>query len=186
MSEEKLFKNLMSLMSGIDTCLERNLKGSALTLIYSTIDTAGWLDTDQTFTTRHGFINWTEKYLLTAKPLACTAIDLYAARCGLLHTFTPDSQLSASGQARRLCYAWGTAKVEDVQRLIDVTNGNQIYAAVHVDELHEALKLGLLAFVDDIENDQPRNARVMAKAKKFFSEWDVESVEELIAAIDNS
>jgi len=46
MSEEKLLKNLMSLMSGIDVCLERNLKGPALTLIYSTIDTAGWLDTD--------------------------------------------------------------------------------------------------------------------------------------------
>jgi hypothetical protein len=186
MSEEKLLKNLMSLMSGIDACLERNLKGPALTLIYSTIDTAGWLDTDQTFTTRQGFINWTEKYLLTAKPLACNAIDLYAARCGLLHTFTPDSQLSVDGKARRLCYAWGTAKVQDIQRLIDVTNGNQKYAAVHVNELYEALKLGLLAFVNDIENDQPRNARVMAKAKKFFSEWDVESVEELITAIDNS
>jgi hypothetical protein len=74
---------------------------------------------------------------------------------------------------------------QDVQRLIDATNGNQNYAAVHIDELYEALKLGLLAFVDDIENDQPRNARVMAKAKKFFSEWDVESVEELITAIDN-
>jgi hypothetical protein len=186
MSEEKLLKNLMSLMSGINACLERNLKGPALTLIYSTIDTAGWLDTDQTFTTRQGFINWTEKYLLTATPLAVNAIDLYAARCGLLHTFTPDSQLSANGKARRLCYAWGTARVQDVQRLIDATNGNQIYAAVHVDELFEALKLGLLTFVDDIENDQPRKARVLAKAKKFFSEWDVESVEALITAIDNS
>lgn len=153
MSEEKLLKNLMSLMKGIDACLERKLKGPALTLIYLTIDTAGWLDTDQTFTTRQGFINWTEKYLLTAKAFACNAIDLYAARCGLLHTFTPDSQLSADGKARRLCYAWGRAKVQDIQRLIDVTNNNQIYAAVHVDELYEALKLGLLAFVDDIEND---------------------------------
>jgi hypothetical protein len=67
-----------------------------------------------------------------------------------------------------------------------LTNGNQIYAAVHVDELYEALKLGLLAFIDDIENDPPRRSRVMAKATKFFSEWDVASVEELINAIDNS
>jgi hypothetical protein len=185
MSEEKLRKNLMSLMTGIDACLERKLKGPALTLIYSTIDTAGWLDTEQAFTSRQGFINWTEKYLLPAKPLLCDAIDLYAARCGLLHTFTPDSQLSVHGKARRLCYAWGTAKVQDVQRLIDLTNGTQIYAAVHVDELYEALKLGLLAFIDDIENDPPRSSRVMAKAKKFFSELDVASVEELITAIDN-
>jgi hypothetical protein len=105
---------------------------------------------------------------------------------GLLHTFTPDSQLSVDGKARRLCYAWGTAKVQDIQHLIDVTNGNEKYAAVHVNELYEALKLGLLVFIDDIENNQPRNARVMAKAKKFFSEWDVDSVEELITAIDNS
>ena len=186
MSEEKLLKNLMSLTNGIDACLERKLKGPALILVYSTIDTAGWLDTDQSFTTRQAFINWTEKYLLTSKPLACDAIDLFAARCGLLHTFTPDSQLSVDGKARRLCYAWGTAKVADIQRLIDLTNGNKTYAAVHVDDLYEALKLGLLAFIDDVANDHQRNVRVTAKAKKFFSEWDVESVDELIAAIDNS
>ena len=186
MSEEKLLKNLMSLMTGIDACLEQKLVGPTLILIYSTIDTAGWLDTDQPFTTRRAFINWVEKYLLPAKPLACNAIDLYAARCGLLHTFTPDSQMSVDAKARRLCYAWGTAQVSHLHRLLDETKRHNLYAAVHLDDLYEALKLGLLAFVDEVENDPQRSARVTAKAQKFFSEWGVEPVEELVAAIDGS
>ena len=186
MSEDKLSKHLMSLTAGIDVCLENNLTRSALTLIYSAIDTAGWLDAKEQFANRRTFVCWTEKYLLPAKPLACNAIDLYAARCGLLHTSTPDSKLSIDGKARRLSYAWGTVRVQDLQRLIELTDKGQIYAAVHIDGLYEALRLGLVAFIDDLGNDPTRRERVMAKASKFFSELSVEPVAELITAIDNS
>jgi len=184
LSEKKLYKNLMKLVAGIETCIEKKLTIPALVLIYSAIDTAGWLDSEKAFATRRSFINWTENYLLLAKPLECKAIDLYAARCGLLHTLTPDSQLSGDGKARRISYAWGPAKAQDIPRLFDLPNNNETY--VHVEELYEALRLGLLAFTDDMETDSVRSSRVLTKAKQFFSEWSIESAEELIGAIDNS
>ena len=129
--------NLMLLGSGVEACLRDNLSAPALILLYSGIDTTGWLDSDQRYATRSSFINWVDKYLLRAKPLACTALDLYAARCGLVHIFTPDSQLSAQRHARRICYAWGSAQMEDLQRTIDISNKGAEYVAVHVNDLYE-------------------------------------------------
>lgn len=164
----------MLLGAGVEACVEKKLTAPALILIYSGIDTAGWLDSDQPFATRSSFMDWVNRYLLPSRPLDCTAVELYAARCGLLHTMTPDSQLSAQGRARRICYAWGQARVEDLRRTIDVTNKTSEYVAVHVEELYEAWQSGLLAFTQEIDNDPARRSRVYAKAKQFFSEPPVE------------
>jgi len=112
MDEFPLYRNMMLLASGIDACMEKKLITPALILIYSAIDTTGWLDSNEAFATRTSFMNWVDDYLLKASSLQCTSLDLYAARWGLLHTFTADSQLSFSGKARSICYAWGTAKVD--------------------------------------------------------------------------
>jgi hypothetical protein len=160
----------MLLGAGVESCIENKLSAPALILIYSGIDTAGWLDSDQPFATRTSFIGWVERYLLPSRPLNCTAVDLYAARCGLLHTMTPDSQLSAQGRARRICYAWGQGRVEDIQHTIDISNNSSEYVAVHVEELYEAWRLGLLTFTQEIDTDPARKSRVYAKANQFFSE----------------
>lgn len=185
MGEMKLYRNLMSMGGGVEACLERNLVTSALVLIYTGIDTAGWLDSNERFAKRGSFIGWVDKYLLQAKPLACTAIDLYAARCGMVHIFTPDSELSVQGRARRICYAWGSARVENVQRTIDVANKGAEYVAVSVNELYEAWRLGILAFTEEVENDPVRKARVYAKASQFFTELDTAVITDLLDAIDD-
>src|SRR6185295_5604635 len=102
MNEQRLYENLMSLSKGVDACLDNKLIGPALILIYSAIDTAGWLDSNDQSSTRNSFIDWTNRYLLSTGALSCTALDLYAARCGLLHTFTPNSKLSSDKKARRI------------------------------------------------------------------------------------
>jgi hypothetical protein len=164
----------MLLAAGVEACIEKKLTAPSLILIYSGIDTAGWLDSEEPYATRSSFMDWVDGYLLPSRPLDCTAVDLYAARCGLLHTMTPDSQLSARGRARRVCYAWGDARAEDIRRTIDVTNKASEYVAVHVEELYEGWRLGLLAFTQEIESDAARQSKVYAKAKQFFSEPPVE------------
>jgi hypothetical protein len=186
MREEKLFVNLLSLGAGAEICIKNKHIGPALILIYSAIDTCGWLDSDSAFATRRSFIDWTEKYLLRAKALQCSALDLYAARCGLLHTLTPDSQLSAEGKARRICYAWGKGKAQDLQRMINLSNKQSTYVAVHVAELYEAWRLGLIDFTEKLQGDPVGKSKVLAKANQFFSEWSEESVTELVEAINES
>ena len=184
MDEYPLYKNLMSLASGIDACIEKKAITSALVLIYSSIDTTWWLDSTETFATRNDFMRWVDDYLLKAKPLKCTSLDLYAARCGLVHTFTPDSQLSTLGKARVICYAWGTARVEDMQHTIDIKNKSDELVAVHVDELYQAWQSGLILFAQDLEKDLNRKMRVLTKARKFFSELGTDTMSEILFAID--
>ena len=184
MSELTLYKNMMVLASGIDACIEKKAITPALILIYSAIDTTGWLDSAEAFATRNSFINWVDSYLVKAKPLQCTPLDLYATRCGLLHTFTPDSQLRSSGKARIIYYAWGTAKVEDIQRTIDLSNKSNELVAVQVNELYQAWQSGLIQFAEDLEKDTYRKARVLTKAGKFFAELGLDAMSEILSAID--
>ncbi len=183
MSGLPLYKNIMLLTSGIEACVEKKLNGSALILIYSGIDTVGWLDSAEEFATRTSFMNWVDTYLLKAKPLACTSLELYAARCGLLHTLTPDSQLCSSGKARYIYYAWGTADAQDLQCVIDLTNKSGKYVVVHVSDLYEAWKLGVLDFIEELEKDPDRKAWVYKKADKFFAELGLKTVSDILAII---
>ena len=184
MSELALYKNIMLLGSGIDACIEKKLSSPALILIYSGIDTVGWLDSSEDYATRTSFMKWVDAYLLKAKPLQCTSLELYAARCGLLHTFTPDSQVSSVGKARRIYYAWGTASVQDLQRTIDLTNKTGEYVAVHVNDLYEAWRLGVLQFTEELEKNPDRISRVYKKASKFFSELGLDTVCDVLTKLD--
>jgi hypothetical protein len=111
MPDRKLRDQLGQLGAAIETCLDGRHILSALTLLYSAIGTVCWLDSEQQFETRADFKRWAEKYMLNAKgskAVECTAIELYAARCGILHTSSGESRLAADGEARMLQYAWGT------------------------------------------------------------------------------
>jgi hypothetical protein len=184
MGELVLYKNIMLLGSGIDACIEKKLSSPALILIYSGIDTVGWLDSSENYATKTSFMRWVDAYLLKAKPLQCTSLELYAARCGLLHTFTPDSQLSSVGKARRIYYAWGTASVQDLQRTIDLTNKIGEYVAVHVNDLYEAWRQGVLQFAEELEKDPDRKSRVYKKAGKFFSELGLDTMCDVLTKLD--
>ena len=105
-------------------------------------------------------------------------------RCGLLHTFSAESRLSSEKKARRIFYAWGTAKVHDLQRLIDLSNKSTEYVAVHVNDLYEAWRLGVLNFTKDLKKDHKRQSRVYEKAAKFFTELGTENVPMLITKLN--
>lgn len=186
MSESNLYLNILKLGSGIEVCTEQKLISSALVLLYSGIDSVSWLASNEEYSTRTTFIDWVEKYLLKAKQLPCTSLDLYAARCGLLHTFTPDSRLSATGEARRLCYAWGNSRTQDLQRTINWVSGHERLVAVHISDLYEAWRLGVKLFVEEIDSDSNRKQAVYEKADKFFSDLSPGIVQEVLKTLDNS
>jgi hypothetical protein len=169
MSEDALHANLMRIGFGIEACLERKLIVPALILLYSGIDTAGWLDSVRKDATRESFLAWVDKYLLKAKPLPCTSLDLYAARCGLLHTLTADCRLSDEGRVRRVCYAWGAADAAQLETVSQLTGISSKFVAVHVNDLYEAWRHGLSTFTSDLDTDPARKARVQAKAARQLS-----------------
>ena len=82
-----------------------------LVLLYSGIDAAASQEPAAGKGVGERFEKWVDRYMLKGKPLPCTARELYAARCAVVHTFTPDSDLSKAGKARVVAYAYGKAEV---------------------------------------------------------------------------
>jgi hypothetical protein len=172
MSVPELYLNIAKVGLGIDACLEKKLYLPALILIYSGIDIAGWLASPEPFASQKTFVDWVDAYLLKAKALPCTALELWGARCGLVHTLTPFSRPPNKPPRVRPRIIWpvfGTACVEDIQKFIELKEDSERYVAVHINDLYEAWRLGTLRFIMGLDADPKEKAVVVAKAKKFFA-----------------
>lgn len=104
--------------------------------------------------------------MLAAKPLAAPRIDLYAARCGVLHTFSADSDLYRRRKARRLLYAWGTASTAKLERTADLLGHGDI--TVHLSDLADAFRGGLARYLTDVSSDPARRDAVLTAASDVW------------------
>ncbi|MBM2811083.1 MAG: hypothetical protein HW416_1842 [Chloroflexi bacterium] len=181
---DSLSRNFAALLMAIEDCLEKRYILPALVLLYTGIDVIAFLERQPSEGVRSSFTRWTEDYLLRAKPLPCTADELYAARCGVLHTFTADSDLSRRSKLRRIYYAWGTAAAKDLQRTSHVL-GRQATVAVHISDLVEALRLGLAQYLDLLDREPTRQRIVAAAAGAWFVSTPKELVAEFLTLVDS-
>jgi hypothetical protein len=69
----------------------------SLVLLYSAIDTVAWACKPDGDTSGSEFCAWVEKYMRPEARLGCTAVDLYAARCAVVHSGRSESRLSRKG-----------------------------------------------------------------------------------------
>jgi hypothetical protein len=179
MNANTLEANLSNLLKAIDLCIQNKLILPGLILMYCTVDTLGWLDTDDPkASVQKRFTGWVDTYLLPMGNFKFTSLELYAARCGLVHTYTPDSELFKNGRVRRISYAWGNANVKDLDEAINVLNF-KTDVAVHVSELYNALDSAVRRFQEDVEKESGRARRVYERASQFFDPLPKEMVEEV-------
>jgi len=95
-----------SIKKGIRVCIDNDCHGSAVVLIYSGIDTKAFLGmpADKENVSRSDFVNWAETYIHFRCIEQLTGLDLYGARCGMLHNFSAISKLSRDGKCRNIGY----------------------------------------------------------------------------------
>src|SRR5271167_3287926 len=94
------YDHVIQQLEAIENCLANRRIVPCLCLLYTVIDVIASLERKPEEGTRAAFVHWVGENMLKTYPLPCTALELYAARCGVLHTFTPDSELSRHGKAR--------------------------------------------------------------------------------------
>lgn len=165
----KILTGPKGLFTGLKACLGEKFFGSAIVLAYSLIDVMAWLNLPEDPNTvgRKDFIDWAEKYVIPNGPLDCSGGDLYGARCGVLHTFTPDSNMAAEGKALRIAYSWGSRSPYPRRKL--QTLGVH-WIMIHIDTLIAAIERGAEAFWTDLEADPKRLAITNRRADKLFNE----------------
>jgi len=141
----------------------------ALILMYSTIDTLGWLGAKEGANSdRERFCAWVDEWLLPSSLLNCDSVDLYAARCSILHSMTGTSRLSRSKKAKRIVYAFGARDKEEVAEAVGNHPGED-FAVIHVDELAQLLKLQSAAFIKKAYEDQETRDEFISKASIFYA-----------------
>ena len=179
----------VQLFAAIDQCIALRLRMPALILFYSTIDVASWLDSDAT-EVKVRFTAWVDKYVLPNTGLKCTALDLYGARCGVVHNFSADSDLSKAGKARPLGYAWAPSRVEELEELVamgidlhkqSVSSGTPYtFVSVQFEVLLEAVRSATALFLSELKANAGRASRSYAKANTFLSNLSAETTMDML------
>jgi len=173
-AEHALTENVTRHLGAISLCLTNHYRMPALALIYCGVDIFAALGRPQTqqHTTRRDFLRWCDRYLLPGSELSCSAIDLYAARCAVLHTYTSKSTMSREGLAREIVYAWGNKSGEELQRVLDMAKLPSKYVVVHIDTLASAFDKAVRAFILEALADPEQEAALYLRTKEFFKDTE--------------
>lgn len=183
MPTEPFFQNYVQVVAGVRLCLEKKLLMPALILIYTLMDSFAWATSDKKSNDiRVTFESWTEKWVLNQKTLPCTATDLYAARCAVLHTLTSEAKLTKSGKACKVTYAWGNADSAQLQATISAL-GSRNVVAIHVNDLFDAVCEAMAAVMDECSKDTILEKRLQEAAKLHFVSMDKGTVAQFLKRV---
>lgn len=176
-----LYENLATLIDSIEDCLTKRRILPCLILLYAGIDSISALENGQG---RSAFKSWVDRYMLSkASTLGCNASDLYAARCGILHRFSAESNLSRDGQARPIMYAWGTGNAQDLARAGVLLQRKEY--ALHIGELLRAFRDGLADYLEELASDKQRQQTVLANAGIWLTNTSMDVVNDFLGLYDS-
>ena len=156
------YRNYFQLFEAIDLCVKQNYILPSLCRIYSGIDTISWVVFGD-IAVKERFVKFVENHMYKEKKLGPAPIDIYAARCAVLHTMTPDSDLSTQNKAVPLNYAWGNANLEELKKSVQSINFGEV-SCVHLNELVESFRLGVANFIETNGSD----SECLARMKKHY------------------
>ena len=91
---------------GIRLTSENKCYDSAIKLIFCGIDAMAYLymPEEQMEVKSKDFVGWSEKYINFPCKEQLSGLDLYGARCGVLHQHGPESNLSRQEKCRKIGY----------------------------------------------------------------------------------
>ncbi|SUS07398.1 conserved hypothetical protein [uncultured Defluviicoccus sp.] len=163
----------------IGTLFRDNLLPHSLVIMYSTIDACGLLGApaNQSTATSKSFKEWVRKYVLTFPGLEFNEVDLWSARCGVLHTFTSESDLSASGKARQLHYYTGDKSAPHIQTFIAFTKTHEggTHLPVHYGDLAESILGGMKAFIPNLAASCTASPAHLARLQRVMQTYSHEA-----------
>lgn len=156
-------------LRAIGLCFDSGFPEAILTLLYSGIDTFGFLaaSPSETNANKQTFKKWCNEYLLTRLKSVdgetLTSLDPYAARCGILHTSSPVSTHSREGEAREVCYQFRG------QHGVNLTMNDKLGPLMlDIEEFVIAFKESGIAFIQDVSRDRTRFEAAERRASSFF------------------
>jgi hypothetical protein len=177
---EKFHKHVSDLVEAIQDCLAKHRILPCLTLLYSGMDVLASLEAKPGEGTEKSFVRWVDLYVLKGGKFSCTALDLYAARCGIVHAFSAESRLRQSGKARTVVYAWGDADAKKLEKSGNLLGQN--CSAVQLDDLVYAFRIGIANQIEEVRKSQERQQALEKAVARWFIPLDPKSVDAFLAS----
>jgi hypothetical protein len=152
--------------NGIRVALENECWMAVVTLTLSGMDTMAYLGmpAGKQDVARSDFVDWVEQYIRFAGPHQLSGLDLYGARCGVLHAYRTASRLSREGKCRQVIYKFqrGGQSV-DYNPEVDPS-----VVIVSIEALAKALFAGIDRFLVDLFKDKTRGALADQRFRGMF------------------
>lgn len=162
----------------LELCKNRNLILPALIILYTAIDSVAYLYSENPSVEKR-FTNWVDKFMLKSEKFSFTSIDLYSARCGILHTLTSTSSLVLERKAKKGIYSFGKTNEDDLKKVIKPELFKECFF-VKLNDLVELFYKGFLEFYESIFEDTKLKENVIIKCEKYYNHTTVDKmVEEL-------
>lgn len=174
-----LEKHMIDLLNAIEDSYKKARYMPCLVLLYSGIDVVASLEPSKGTGVGDRFKKWVNAYMLKSGTLSCTESDLYAARCAVVHSFTPDSDLSKAGKARVIGYAFGSANVETLDHATTFA-GRQDQVNVHVRTLIDSFRNGFADYIHEVSEDHARRSEMESSAGLWSASIHPDVVDEYV------
>ncbi len=169
---EHFNKNYADMVAAARACVEGRQHLPALVLIYALADSLAWAaSTKAKNSVRSNFENLAETWLipkLVSEVPTIAAVDLYGARCAVLHTLASDSDLSKAGHAKRVVYAWGNAEAEILGEFIEQTEFAGTLVSIHIETLLRAVEGALSDLFQSAQQDMDLKERLQEAASRQY------------------
>ena len=162
-----LLKNLTEMVRAIELCISNRFFISALKLMYAAIDNLAYLGTNHQTVKKSEFIKWVNSFLLPNSNLSCTAEELYAERCGLLHQNTA-ATLNLSSGMKNIYYTSSDSQPEKGLEHIDESRRDRC-RFVSIDSFKSALYQGILKYLQEVSRSASLQERLLERAQRYFA-----------------
>jgi hypothetical protein len=122
------------------------------------------LPSDREDVSREDFIEWVERYIKFLCKEQLSGLDLYGARCSILHTYSAESKLSKTGKCRIVGYMYKSTPEEVVYN--DKVSTELVMVSIL--GLKEAFFNGIDQFLINVFSDSKHAPIVEKRLKKLY------------------
>lgn len=155
----------------IDECLGKQQYLPAQMLMFAWLDVVSSLTRPENKkgTNKEYFLAWLRDYA-DLSSVGATPLDLYAARCGVLHTATPNSDLSSQGKAKEI--AWTrVGKHKDALDFLrkDLRKRTQNHLLIDIDMLRNCIVAAFGRYLDALKKNGDLQRRLLAHGDRIFT-----------------
>ena len=168
--EEATCDAIISLFNAVHNAFEKPDLLPALLMLYVSIDVIASLTrpVGQMDTSGEIFMGWVDEFMLAGQNLPCNSKDIWAARCGFLHTMSVESKLSRHGHARHLEYVDRRELVPQIQATLDRRDAGHV--VVSLPAFVEAFLGGAKRFIERLPRDADLRTRVFHHSRKLVQQ----------------